>query len=83
MVIPCLIAQIQNIICLHEEDVPGASLGGREVASLNVAELKQWLQCRRALVKGKRADLVVRYGDKRSRHNNCTFLVKHVFINDA
>jgi len=48
---------------LREEDVPGASLGGRDVASLKMPELKRWLLCRRASVKGKKADLVMRYGD--------------------
>ena len=46
---------------LREEDVPGASLGGRDSASLKVPELKRCLQCRRASVKGKKADLVMRY----------------------
>jgi len=49
-----------NTVCLREEDVSGASLGGREVAALKVPELKRWLQCRRASVKGKKADLVAR-----------------------
>ena len=49
-----------NTVHLREEDIPGASLGGREVIALKVAELKRWLQCRRASVKGKKADLVAR-----------------------
>ena len=53
----------ESVVCLREEDVPGASLGGREVASLKVPELRRWLQCRRASVKGKKADLVARYGN--------------------
>ena len=33
---------------LNEEQVPGASLRGRDVAALKVPELKQWLQCQKA-----------------------------------
>jgi len=55
-----------SVVCLWEEDVPGANLGGREVAALKVAELMCWLQCRRASVKGKKADLVAGYGNHAS-----------------
>jgi len=55
-----------SVVSLREEDVPGTSLGGQEVAALKIAELKHWLQCRRASVKGKKADLVVRYGNHAS-----------------
>ena len=43
------------------EDVPGASLGGRTPNSLKIPELKQWLLCRNASTRGKKADLVLRY----------------------
>ena len=46
---------------LNEEQVPGASLRGRDVATLKVPELKRWLQCRRASTKGLKSDLVARY----------------------
>ena len=36
---------------LNEEQVPGASLRGRDVATLKVLELKRWLQCRRESTK--------------------------------
>lgn len=42
------------------EDVPGASLAGRNPQTLKVAELQRWLQCRGASTKGKKADLVLR-----------------------
>ena len=42
---------------VHEEDVPGASLNGRK-PELKVPELKNWLACRGAPTKGKKADLV-------------------------
>ena len=46
---------------LNEEQVPGASLRGRDLATLKVPELKRWLQCRRASTKGFKSDLVARY----------------------
>ena len=33
-------------ITLREDEVPGASLRGRDVTSLKIPELKRWLQCR-------------------------------------
>ena len=45
---------------LHEEDVPGASLIGRDPKTLKVIELQRWLQCRGASIKGKKAELVLR-----------------------
>ena len=46
---------------LCEEDVPGASLQGRDPSELKIPELKRWLTCRGAPLKGKKADLVARY----------------------
>ena len=46
---------------MHEDEVPGASLRGRDVGSLKITELKRWLQCRRTSTKGLNADLVARY----------------------
>ena len=45
---------------LLTELVPGASLNGRNPASLTIPQLKWWLQCRNATTKGKKADLVAR-----------------------
>ena len=45
---------------LNENDIPGASLGGRHPSSLKIPELKRWLVCRNASTKGKKADLVLR-----------------------
>ena len=42
----------------HREDLPDASLNGRKPENLKVKELKQWLTCRGASVKGKKCDLV-------------------------
>ena len=50
-------------VLLSEEDIPGTYLGGQDVVVLKVPELKRWLQYRRASTKGKKADLVMRYGD--------------------
>ena len=41
--------------------MPGASLCRRDVENLKIPELKQWLKCRGALVRGKEADLVARW----------------------
>ena len=46
---------------LSEQDVPGASLCGRDAKNLKIPELKQWLKCRGASVRGKKADLVARW----------------------
>ncbi len=45
-------------IHLTEEDVPGASLNGRDPSQLHVEELKRWLKCRGAMVSGRKKDLV-------------------------
>ncbi len=45
---------------LLENDIPGASLNGRDPSLLKVPELKRWLLCRGASVRGKKADLVLR-----------------------
>ena len=49
-----------TIICLREEDVPGASLNGRDPSQLHVVELKRWLRCRGATTAGRKEDLVKR-----------------------
>ena len=45
---------------LNENDIPGASLGGRDLNSLKIPELKWWLTCRNASTKGKKCDLAMR-----------------------
>ena len=45
---------------LREEDIPGASLGGRNPTTLTIPALKRWLQCRAAPTKGKKMELVER-----------------------
>ena len=56
--------QIRKTSCYSmissKENVPGASLGGRDPGSLKVPELKRWLDCRNASTRGKKADLVLR-----------------------
>ena len=49
-----------NSPCLRESDIPGASLGDRDINALKIPELKRWLVCRNASTKGKKADLVLR-----------------------
>ena len=50
---------IENDI-FDEKDIPGASLNGRDPSYLKIPELKRWLLCRNASMKGKKADLVLR-----------------------
>ena len=59
----------ESSITLSQDDVPGASLKGRDVGLLKIPELKRWLQCRRAPTKGLKADLVAR----------CVFLLKYTY----
>ena len=47
-----------SLVCLHEEDVPGASLNGCEPSQLHVVELKRWLKCTAATTVRKKQDLV-------------------------
>ena len=42
------------MITLWEEDVPSASLTGRDPKPLKVVELHRWLQCRGASTNGKK-----------------------------
>ena len=53
-------AEINRGRPLREDDIPGASLGGRSVNTLTIPALKRWLQCRGATTKGKKSDLVKR-----------------------
>ena len=50
---------VNSIQNLREEDVPGASLAGRNPKTLKVVELQHWLQCRGTSTKGKKADLLL------------------------
>ena len=43
-----------------ENDIPGASLNGRDPSQLKVLELKRWLQCRAGSTRGLKADLIAR-----------------------
>jgi len=45
---------------LTENDVPGASLNGKQPHEMNKQQLKRWLVCRGAPVTGKKPDLVER-----------------------
>ena len=56
-----IIALVVCAMAMHQDDVPGASLDGRNPERLKILELKHWLLCRGASTKGKKADLVARY----------------------
>ena len=52
---------VGKITRLTEEDIPGASLRGRNPQQLTIPELKRWLSCRKgAKTNGKKRDLVER-----------------------
>jgi len=46
---------------LTEDDVPGASLDGKQPQQLNITQLKRWLACRGAPTSGKKPQLIQRY----------------------
>ena len=48
-------------MALQEKDIPGASLCGWDPSELKIPELKRWLACRGAPLKGKKSDLVARF----------------------
>ena len=43
-----------------EQDIPGASLGGRKPSQLNVKQVRRWLASRGAGVGGTKAELIDR-----------------------
>ena len=53
----CVYNHPAQVDCMDErvlrQDVPGASLKGRNSSDLKVPELKQWLECRAASTRGK------------------------------
>ena len=50
---------VNNSSCLYicENDIPGASLGDKDQSSFKILELKGWLTCRSALMKGRKPSL--------------------------
>ena len=53
--------QDKAMLMLDENDIPGASLNGREPNELTVVQLKRWLACRGAPLSGKKPELIDRY----------------------
>ena len=49
------------VLMLQEDDIPGASLNGKDPSELNVVQLKRWLACRGAPLSGKKPELIDRY----------------------
>ena len=47
-------------VILVEENMPGASLDGRDPSELHVVELKRWLKCRGPNQSGRKRDFVKR-----------------------
>ena len=45
---------------LSKEDIPGASLNGKNLGELNVLQLRRWLACRGAPTGGKKPELIER-----------------------
>ena len=60
---------ISNAVILMEDNIPGASLAGRNPSSLKNEELKFWLRCRGDSLKGlkTKAQLVKQYAHVRVR----------------
>ena len=54
-----VLKKLTNVV-LTEEDVPGAKLT-KPFAACSVPELRRWLKCRGASVKGRKAELLERY----------------------
>ena len=48
-------------MALQKKDVPGASLCGRDPSELKILELKRWLACRGAPLKGEVCILLCNY----------------------
>ena len=46
-------------MALEEKDIPGAC--GWDPSELKILQLKRWLACRGAPLKGKKSDLVARF----------------------
>ena len=51
--------KVYSMMNTCQEDAFGASLTGRDLKMLKVAELQQWSQCRNISTKGKKAELVL------------------------
>ena len=49
------------MLMLDENDIPGASLIGREPNELTVVKTKRWLACCGAPLSGKKPELIDRY----------------------
>ena len=62
---------------LCEFDILGVSLNGRKPEDLKVVELKRWLDCRAASMKGKKANLISRFQIK-TRYSNIDIVVVNV-----
>jgi len=46
---------------LNKEDIPGASLDGKNPREINVSQLKRWLMCWGTSVSGKKPELIDRF----------------------
>ena len=53
-------ADVSNGRFFKENDIAGVSLNGRNPTELKIPELKRWLKCHDASIKGKKSDLVCR-----------------------
>ena len=69
VVLHCLVSSLERLQLVNEfisepmwtlveDDIPGASLDGRDLLELHVVELKRWLKCRGANQSGCKADLI-------------------------
>lgn len=59
---PQLRDKSDTMLLLSDQDIPGASLNGKDPTNLNIPQLKRWLACRGAPESGKKPELIQRYG---------------------
>ena len=62
---------MNDSVILTEDDIPGASLAGRNPSSLKNEALRLWLRCHKDSLKGfkTKALLVKRYAQSNARSN--------------
>ena len=55
-------ANVNFFVDANENEIPGASLNGRDPTILSIPELKRWLRCREgASEKGRKKELIARF----------------------
>ena len=73
---------VNDSVILTEDDIPGASLAGRNPSSLKNEELRFWLRCREDSLKGlkTKALLVKRYAQCTDFNSSLTVISYKYFV---